>query len=163
MEDEKGQQEKKRLDILADIRKTASPGRRGGNSPYAQAMYDYYAEIVELQSEGFTMATICKYLESKSALPNGADEHSFRRAFRREADRRKRTRKHKETRRKDAPETKMPTNTTSASAAPAIKANLFPQVTAPIKPVAGLRVNPDNTFAIRPIDPDDLPDIETMR
>lgn len=77
-------------DILAEIRNVASPGRSGKAYPYAQTIYACFSEIEKLIDAGFTMATICKYLEGEGVLPNGADIHSFRRAFRREVARRSR-------------------------------------------------------------------------
>jgi hypothetical protein len=58
----------KPLGILAGIRDSESPGRRGGGFHYARAIYAYFTEIQELKAEGFTMATICKFLEKKDQL-----------------------------------------------------------------------------------------------
>ena len=163
MEDEKGQQEEKRLDILADIRKTESPGRKNGAFLYAKAIYGYYVEIQELSDEGFTLATICSYFQKKGILPDEADVHSFRRAFRREVARRKKATKTKEARKKNITEKKELTQKTPAAP------NVVPKADTEVRPIASakctqcLKVNPDNTFEIRPVDPDDLPDIENIR
>ena len=163
MEDEKGQLEEKRLDILGDIRKTESPGRKGGAFPYAKTIYGYYAEIQELSDEGFSLATICSYFQKKGILPGDADVHSFRRAFRREVARRKKVTKTKEARKKNVPEKKELVQKTP------VAPNVVPKADTEVQPIAsakftqGLKVNPDNTFEIRPVDPDDLPDIENIR
>lgn len=157
-----------RLDILAEIRKTKSPGRRADASPYAQAIYEYYEEIQELAIEGFTMVTICKYFEGKGRLPNGADQHSFRRAFRRENARRERKAKPRETRGKiknvqEKREVTLTKERTRAVPYATDKQNRQVEQNAPAKSVPGLQVNPDNTFLIKPIDPDVLADIQKLK
>lgn len=148
--------------ILEDIRSTEVPGKHGGTFFYAQAIYACFGDIQELKAEGFTLATICKFLKKKSLLPPDADPHSFRRAFRREIARRKRTGKAKEVNVKkgsmigDASKHEVSATDTKE------KRNPVPSVS-PVNPVSGkteLQINPDNTFKISPIDPDDLPDIK---
>jgi DNA-binding transcriptional MerR regulator len=79
-----------KVSLFEDIRATEMPGKRGGEYLYAQAIFAYFNEIEKLKAEGFTMATICKFLEKKEVLPNNSDPYSFRRAFRREVVRRER-------------------------------------------------------------------------
>jgi DNA-binding transcriptional MerR regulator len=136
--------------VFADIREMESPGRQNATAIYAQTMYAHFEEIQKLRAEGFTLATICKFLEKKGLLPAGCDIHSFRRAFRRETDRRKRTEKGK-TKVYESMKNNAAQHTT-------MNARREPDP-APEKFKAGLQVNPDNTFRIRPIDRDDLPDI----
>jgi hypothetical protein len=78
---------------LDEIRETETPGKRGGEFVYAQAVYGCFDEIEKLKVEGFTLTTICKYLERKGLLPANSDPRSFCRAFRRrrEAARRRQT------------------------------------------------------------------------
>jgi DNA-binding transcriptional MerR regulator len=68
---------------LEELRETETPGRRGGEFIYARAVYAYFREIEELKAEGFTLATICRFLEKREILPAGSDPRSFCRAFRR--------------------------------------------------------------------------------
>lgn len=155
----------KRLDILTEIRETEMPGRGGDAFPYAQIIYEYYAEIEELVGEGFALVTICRYFQKKGVLSSDADVHSFRRAFRRENLRRKRGGKSNESKRKSSPEkketAKQQEEKSHVSKAKEQKGIPVPQSTA--KASAALQVHPDNTFVIRPIDPDDLPDIEKFK
>jgi hypothetical protein len=148
--------------ILDDIRETESPGRRGGEFPYARAVYACFSEIQGLMAEGFTLATICKFLEKKVALPASADTHSFCRAFRRELARRERA-KPKE-RKVKAGEANKNSVAKSATAPSARREpdNLPPQTPAPVNPRSRLQVNPDNTFVIRPIDRSLLPDYDKL-
>ena len=143
--------------LLDDIRATETPGKRGGEFFYAQVIYGYFDEIEKLKAEGFTMTTICKFLEKKGALPTNSDPRSFRRGFRREAARRQRT-------------TSREVNV-SGTAKKGIKpriseASVKQRAEIPVIPTkakndrSGLQVNPDNTFTIAPIDPDDLPDMQ---
>lgn len=154
-----------RLNILVDIREMESPGRRGCVSPYAQVIYGYYTEIQELLDDGFTMATVCSYFEKKGVLPDNADKHSFRRALRRETARRKKARKPKNLGNKNASEQKeIATTLTKEPEAftPRVTSDLRELQRVQGKSAKGLEVNPDNTFAIRPIDPDDLPDFDKL-
>ena len=154
----------KRLDILTEIRETEMPGRGGAASPYAQIIYEYYAEIEELVGEGFAMVAICRYFQKKGVLASDADVHSFRRAFRRENLRRKRAGKSNESKRKSSSEkkeaVKQQEEKSHVPKAKEQKEIPVPQPTA--KASTALQVNPDNTFAIRPIDPDDLPDFDKL-
>jgi hypothetical protein len=148
---------------LADIRETEQPGRRGGAFYYARSVYACFAEIQGLVSEGFTLTTICKYLEGKGVLPAGADARSFCRAYRRERSRRERPVRQKKTKTREVSVkndsmTKF-TETTSTKQEPGTTGKQTPL---PIEPRGGLRLNPDNTFEIEPIDPDDLPDFENL-
>ena len=150
------------VSLLDDIRVAETPGKRGGEFLYAQAIYAYFDEIEKLKAEGFTLATICKFLEKKEALPIGSNPYSFRRAFRREAARRKRIKPKEEniydTEKKDVKDKKndLKRETLSAKREP-----IKPII--PVKPKSsntGTQINPDNTFKIAPIDPDDLPDVQ---
>jgi hypothetical protein len=149
--------------MLADIRETELPGRRGGTSHYARTVRACFEEIQCLIAEGFTMFTICKFLEKRDALPPGADTRSFCRAYNRERLRRERSAKPKRTRAKEA----SAKNENAAKPAVASEREKEPcppsqQYQTSVKPRDGLRVNPDNTFVIQPIDPDDLPDYESL-
>ena len=147
------------MNFLEDIRATEMPGKRGGEFSYARAIYAYFDEIKKLKAEGFTLTTICNFLEKKGALPTDSDPRSFRRAFRREAVRRQKTILKEEN-----------INDTAKKGIKA-KANIpkdegakqKPEVPViPVKPKnkrSGPQINPDNTFNITPVDPDDLPDI----
>jgi hypothetical protein len=162
MGDENGKTGEKFSGILDDIRKTESPGRSGGEFPYARAVYAYFPEIQGLMEEGFTLATICKFLVKKGVLPAGADTHSFCRAFRREKARRERA-KPKERKMKGGTANKdNATKSATASNARLEPVNLPPQPPAPVNPEGRLQVNPDNTFVIRPIDPSLLPDYDEL-
>ena len=154
---------KKLPDIVGDIRKTESPGRKTDTFSYAKAIYTYYEEIEQLTAEKFTMTTICKYLEGKGALPNDADVHNFRRAFRRERARREKlAMAQKKKSRKSVSKTKSPA--TSIPLANAEERKIAPVRKQAAKETgAGVRINPDNTFRIKPIDPDDLPDIDNLK
>jgi hypothetical protein len=150
-------------DMLADIRETELPGRRGGASHYAGAVRACFAEIQGLIGEGFTLFTICKYLEKKGVLPPGADARSFCRAFGRERSRRERPTKWKKAKIKE----KSVKNDNTAKMMDATAAKQEPglspqQCQSPIKSGARLQINPDNTFKIEPIDLDDLPDFENL-
>jgi hypothetical protein len=148
---------------LADIRKTEQPGRRGGAFCYAGTVYACFAEIQTLVSEGFTLTTICKYLEKKKILPVGSDTRSFCRAYRRECSRRERPTRQKKTKVREVSvkndnATKL-TETTESKQEPDMTGKQTPP---PVEPRGGLRLNPDNTFKIEPLGPDDLPDFENL-
>jgi hypothetical protein len=155
--------EGEKVSLLDGIRETETPGKRGGEFFYAQAIYGCFDEIEELKAEGFTLTTICKYLERKEVLPTGSDPRSFCRAFRREAARRKQavpkerdisdTTKKALKSKENAPKREI--SGTSAQQRP--EASFTPAKPKSGKP--GVQINPDNTFKIAPIDPDDLPDV----
>jgi hypothetical protein len=149
--------------MLADIRETELPGRRGGVFHYARTAYACFADIQNLIAEGFTLSTICKFLEKKGALPSGADTRSFCRAFNREKARKERSAKRKKTNVKEVSakndnaakltETSGVKRETGASAM---------KTQSPAEPKGGPRINPDNTFKIEPVDLEGLPDFENL-
>ncbi len=148
------------MGILDDIRAFEMPGKRGGDFCYAQAIYGNFSEIEKLKAEGFSLTTVCKFLEKKGALPPGADPRSFRRAFRREIARRRRA----------APKEVLVRERKSANSKENIPkrenagTGTIPDREAPVIPtkrknnLTGRQVNPDGTFMIAPVDLDDLPD-----
>jgi hypothetical protein len=152
-----------KVSLLGEIRKTEAPGRRGCEFVYAQVIYGCFGEIEKLKAEGFTLTAICKYLERKEVLPADSDPRSFCRAFRREAARRKQTtlkeRNISDTTKKtlkskeNAPKREI----SETSAQQRSEASFTPAK--PKSGKSGVQINPDNTFNIAPIDPDDLPDI----
>jgi hypothetical protein len=145
--------------VLADIRETELPGRRGGVFHYARAVYACFAEIQNLISEGFTLSTICKFLERKGILPPGADVRSFCRAFRREKTRRERSAKRKSKNAKEAlVKNDNAVKLTETNNAKRETGTPDIQTQPTVKPGGRLQVNPDNTFVIKPIDFDGLPD-----
>ena len=146
--------------LLEDIKATETPGKRGGEFFYAQVIYAHFDEIEKLKTEGFTLTTICKFLEKKGVLPTDSDPRSFRRAFRRESARRQRTTLREvnvnDTAKKGENFSKRVISEASVKQSPEIPVR-------PIKPrsnKAGPHVNPDNTFRINPVDPDGLPDMQ---
>jgi hypothetical protein len=151
-----------KVGLLDEIRAMENPGKRGGEFVYAQVIYACFSEIQKLKAEGFTLTTICKFLERKGTLPAGSDPRSFCRAFRRENIRRKQVASKEGNIRHTAKEIvktkenalKHEISGTSAKQEPEI-----PFVPAKPKMNPGVQMNPDNTFKIAPIDPDDLPDI----
>jgi hypothetical protein len=157
--------EGEKVGLLEEIREMETPGKRGGEFVYAQAVYGCFSEIEKLKAEGFTLTTICRFLERKEILPAGSDPRSFCRAFRRrrEADRRKQailkegnisgTEKETTKPKENAPKREI--SGTNAKQEP--EASFAPARPKNRKP--GLQINPDNTFRIAPIDPDDLPDV----
>lgn len=142
---------------LADIRETEYPGRNG-DFPYARLVSACFEEIAELKDEGFSMATIRRFLEKRGVLAPDSDPRSFCRAFRRESARRMRRAKSKGMRDKTA-------NVRSVASERPTPAETKTKVAhEPVRPVSrkstrGPQVNPDNTFTIRPIDENDLPEI----
>jgi len=145
------------VSLLDDIRVTETPGKRGGEFSYAQAIYTYFDEIEKLKAEGFTLATICKFLEKKEILPINASPYSFRRAFRREAVRRKRAilkedNAHGTSKKGMKPKENAPKHEPSRVSVNEVKRE-------PKSNKVGPHINPDNTFRIAPVDPDDLPDM----
>jgi hypothetical protein len=149
---------------LADIRETERPGRRGGSFCYAGAVYACFAEIQALVSEGFTLTTICRFLEKKGGLPAGADTRSFCRAYRRERSRRERYIRQKKTKTREAPvkNDNMAKLTLTDMTEVKQEQGMTDKTPPPVEPRGGFRLNPDNTFKIEPIDPDDLPDFENL-
>ena len=146
------------MSLLDDIRTTETPGKRGGEFSYAQAIYTYFDEIEKLIAEGFTLTTICKFLEKKEILPINASPYSFRRAFRREAVRRKRAilkegNAHATPKKGMKPKENAPKHEPSRVSVNEVKRE-------PKSNKAGPHINPDNTFRIAPVDPDDLPDMQ---
>jgi hypothetical protein len=152
----------KLLGALADIRETERPGRRGDAFCYASAVYACFTEIQGLVSEGFTLTTICRFLEKKCILPAGADARSFCRAYRRERSRRERPIRQKKTKVREVSkndDTTKLTETTGAKHEPSMTGKRTPPL---VEPGGGLRLNPDNTFKIETVDLDDLPDFENL-
>jgi hypothetical protein len=149
--------------LLAGIRETELPGRRGGAFHYAKTVYACFAEIQSLTAEGFTLSTICKFLEKKGVLPQGADARGFCRAYRREKTRRECSARRKKTKVREVSVknsyTAKLTEVTEAEQEPGMTGKQAPS---PVGHRGGLRINPDNTFKIEPINPDDLPDYENL-
>ena len=151
------------MNLLEEIKETEIPGKGGGGFFYAQVVYGHFDAIEKLKVEGFTLTTICRFLEKKGALPPNADPHSFRRAFRREIARRQRVIS-KEVKVNDTAKKRMESKE-NISKHEILEASMKQNLEAPIittKPKnskARPQINPDNTFRIAPIDPDDLPDI----
>ena len=146
--------------LSEEIRATEMPGKRGGDFFYAQAIYGYFDEIEKLRAEGFTLTTICKFLEKKGMLPTDSDPRSFRRAFRRESVRRQRSTSMevKVQKRMKVKETISKREFLDVSMKPKQEIAVTPAK--PKKSSSGPQINPDNTFKIAPIDPDDLPDMQ---
>ena len=151
------------MNLLEEIRLTETPGKRGGEFFYAQVVYAHFSEIEKLKTEGFTLATIYKFLEKKEVLPIDSDTHSFRRAFRREIARRQRVVLKEENANSKTKKTINTRENISKQELSRISEKQEPEVSfTPVKARSGrpgLQVNPDNTFRMKPIDPDDLPDI----
>jgi DNA-binding transcriptional MerR regulator len=163
MDDENRENLGKLPGVLAGIRETELPGRKGGVFHYARTVYACFAEIQSLTAEGFTLSTICKFLERKGVLPPEADIRSFCRAYRREKTRRERSVRQKKAKVKEV----SVKNDSAAKLMEATGAKREPAMTDkqtphPVKPKGGLRLNPDNTFKIEPINPDDLPNFENL-
>jgi hypothetical protein len=163
MNDESRENMEKLPGVLADIRETELPGRRGGVFHYARTAYACFADIQNLIAEGFTLSTICKFLEKKGALPPRADIRSFCRAFNREKARRERSVKRKkmnvkEVSAKDDNAAKFAEviGAKRETGAPVMKTQ------SPVEPRCGPRINSDNTFKIEPVDCEGLPDFENL-
>ena len=78
-------EEKGKIRHLAQrVRETETPGKHGAAYCYTRAAYAAFHEIVELREERFTLAAICKVMERDGLLPEHANPHSFRRAFKKE-------------------------------------------------------------------------------
>lgn len=136
------------MNLLEEIRATEIPGKRGGDFFYARVVHSYFDEIEKLKSEGFSLATICNFLEKKGVLPPDSDPYSFRRAFRRKLARKSKISKEEGIKPKEKVpkhEPKIPVVSTQPTQSKNVR--------------AGTQINPDNTFNITPVDPDDLPDI----
>ena len=163
MDDENRETQEKLPGMLAGIRETELPGRRGGAPHYARTVYACFAEIQNLTAEGFTLSTICKFLERKGVLPQGADTRGFCRAYRREVERRERPVRSKRAKAKEVSvRNDNAAKLTEATGAKREPAMIGKQTPPPVEPKGGLRLNPDNTFKIEPIDPGDLPDYESL-
>ena len=152
------------MNLLEDLKASEAPGRHGGDCLYAQAIYNNFDEIVKLKADGFTLMTICKFLEKKGALPKDSDPHSFRRAFRREAIRRQRVTSKEvnvnDTTKKDMKpkESISRRETSDTSVKKKSEASVIPAKPKNSKPKPS--INPDYTFDMAKIDPDDLPDLQ---
>ena len=156
------------------IRARASPVRNNILFSYARTAHTSFEEVEALRLEGYSFITISQEFAVRGLLPQDADPYSFSRAFRREAAKRQRLYGSKDAKK----ETQSAGNDTRETVAkpakndskPDVKqpqrqekSNDFPASPATVKEKksfrAGLQVNPDNTFVIRPIDPNDLPEI----
>ena len=153
-----------KVNLLEDLKASEAPGRRGGDCLYAQAIYSNFDEIVKLKADGFTLMTICKFLEKKGALPKDSDPHSFRRAFRREGTRRLRVTSKEvnvnDTTKKDmkVKENIPKIESSDVSVKQKSEASVIPAKPRNSKPKPS--INPDYTFDMAQIDPDDLPDLQ---
>ena len=79
--------------LVQRVRETETPGKYGSAYSYSKVVYAAFREISALSKEGFSMTTICKVMENDGLLPKSASPYSFRRAFKRELERRERTAK----------------------------------------------------------------------
>ena len=131
---------------------------------YAKTVITSFEEIQLLRLKGVRFDKICKLFEESGLLPENANIHSLRQAFAREKARRGLIGSHKaqETKKRvteikdlgtqsgkeERKEIRKPVPRTSGI------------VSIPKKAVEnGAGVKPNNTFTIRPIDPEDLPEI----
>ncbi|MDR1581006.1 MAG: hypothetical protein LBS35_11665 [Synergistaceae bacterium] len=147
---------------LAGIRETELPGRRGGVSHYARAVYACFDDIQALISEGFTLSTICSFLEKKGVPPAAADPRSFCRAYRRECSRREQSAKQKKAKAKEVAKHDSAVKLAESSAAKAEQGLSPPQYQAPVISAGATRLEPGNKFKIEPINLGDLPDFESL-
>ena len=74
--------------LVQRVKESETPGRHGAAYCYSRVVYAAFREIAALRDERFSLAAICRVMESDGLLPERACPHSFRRAFRRELDRR---------------------------------------------------------------------------
>ena len=74
--------------LVQRVKESETPGRHGATYCYSRVVYAAFREIAELRDEKFSLAAICRVMESDGLLPERACPQSFRRAFRRELARR---------------------------------------------------------------------------
>ena len=129
---------------------------------YAKTVVASFEEIQSLRTKGVRFDKICKLFETTGLLPENANIHSLRQAFAREKAKRSKIGGHEaqETKKRVEVEngvrSREKETTKFHSPAPRTSGVL----SVPNRSVgtgAGLEVKPDNTFTIKPIDPDDLP------
>ena len=133
---------------------------------YAKTVVASFEEIQSLRARGIRFDKICELLETSGLLPENANVHSFRQAFAREKTRRSKIGgfEAQETKKSGVKvneacvvsREKKPTEINS----PAPRSSGVLSIP---KRMAGnetrLVVKPDNTFEIRPINTEDLPEI----
>lgn len=150
------------IERVMEILREETPLGRHANI-YIALVRERFDTIRLMREKKFNFVQICRAFVNARLLPEDADARYLRQAFKRELGKREK----------------------KGSSAALINANLKqiprqlaakPEKSAHIRkmeeiqPVStvpndrkyvrpGLQVNPDNTFVIRPIDPDDLPDI----
>jgi hypothetical protein len=147
---------------------------------YAETARAAFDEIKALREEGIGLLAIAKGFESEGMLPQNPDPSTLGRALKREERKRARMASAKWAPNagnemesgSDATKPLAAKLLPCGSAQKGVKRELFsPELengkgsktlSIPAKTgihKTGLQINPDNTFTIRPIDPDDLPDI----
>jgi hypothetical protein len=139
------------------VRKRVAIKRRK-NVSYSLIARVGYEKIQKLKKDGFSYDIICEVFVENRLLPDSANPKSLCVAFLREKKRRERkamSAPNDQDTKENRPgvQAKFPQRATLSSGVPA-----KPQVVAMTATGrTGVEINPDNTFKIRPIDPEDLP------
>jgi hypothetical protein len=153
------------------VKARASPGIRDPDRKYAETAYAAFDEINALREERNGLALIAEGFAAVGMLPQDPDPSALGRALKREEARRERIKTRKQvSNASGTAEINLGANPSGGGAAesPAILKRLQCRedveiMKIPTAPVSeGLQLNPDNTFVIRPIDPNDLPDIRNI-
>lgn len=148
------------------IRARASPDNGNSRRRYAETVHSAFDEIKALREQRIGLSVIAKGFESEGMLPQNPDPNALGRALKREERRRAArqasnygnvARKESDARKPFVRElAQMDTKREPFSASSEDGKEI--QICA-VSGKAGLQINPDNTFTIRPIDLDDLPEI----
>jgi hypothetical protein len=139
-----------------------------GNSrrQYAGTVHSAFDEIKALREERIGLSVIAKGFESEGMLPPNPDPNALGRALKRE-ERRRAARQASNCGNAAEKGSNIRKPFVRESAQIDTRRELFSAASEDGKEIqiraasgkAGLQINPDNTFTIRPIDPDDLPEI----
>jgi hypothetical protein len=148
------------------IKVRVSPDNGNSRRQYAETVHSAFDEIKALRAERIGLSVIAKGFESEGMLPKNPDPNTLGRALKREERRRAaRQASNYGNAAKKGPDIRKPFVREAAQID--TKREPFPARSEDGKEIqirtvsgkAGLQINPDNTFSIRPIDPDDLPEI----
>ena len=153
------------------IKARVSPSNGNSRRKYAETVHAAFDEIKALREERVGLSMIAKGFESEGMLPRNPDPNALGRALKRE-ERRRTARQASNTGNEMKSELDTAKRLPRESAQMVTKREPFSaglgngkenQIRAVSGKTSlhktGLQINPDNTFTIRPIDPDDLPEI----
>ena len=144
---------------IEEFLKNETPLKKKEGQIYSNTAKNFFSKIRALRNRGFSFIQIYKAFEKTGLLPEESNPYSFRQAFVREAAKRDREDELLREIKNEARVLSRENKTTKIHLPAPRTSGVLSASNSTFGSRAGLDVKPDNTFTIRPIDPDDLPDI----